>query len=131
MRTCICFAISFESTHQAKKEKTTARAVFSFLVGMTGFEPATSCSQSTRATNCATSRNTLVQNKVLYYYSKAKMLCQYKEKIFARNFISQHGNVTAMITFCSHSPFVNIELNKKMFLINSFYLILASERDII
>ena len=26
------------------------------LVGMTGFEPATSCSQSTRATNCATSR---------------------------------------------------------------------------
>ena len=29
----------------------------SFLVGMTGFEPATSCSQSTRATNCATSRS--------------------------------------------------------------------------
>ena len=27
------------------------------LVGMTGFEPATSCSQSRRATNCATSRN--------------------------------------------------------------------------
>ena len=26
------------------------------MVGMTGFEPATSCSQSTRATNCATSR---------------------------------------------------------------------------
>ena len=26
------------------------------LVGMTGFEPATSCSQSRRATNCATSR---------------------------------------------------------------------------
>ena len=26
------------------------------MVGMTGFEPATSCSQSRRATNCATSR---------------------------------------------------------------------------
>ncbi len=28
-----------------------------FLVGVTGFEPATSCSQSKRATNCATPRN--------------------------------------------------------------------------
>ena len=31
----------------------------------------------------------------------------------------------------SYSPFVNIELTKKMFLINSFYLILISKRDII
>ena len=31
-----------------------------FLVGMTGFEPATSCSQSRRATNCATSRYILL-----------------------------------------------------------------------
>ena len=125
MRTCIRYAKQFRIDKPSKKEKTTTRAIFSFLVGMTGFEPATSCSQSTRATNCATSRNTLVRNKVLYYYSKAKMLCQYKEKIFARNF------VTAMITFCSYSPFVNIELTKKMFLINSFYLILISKRDII
>ena len=27
------------------------------VVGMTGFEPATSCSQSRRAASCATSRN--------------------------------------------------------------------------
>ena len=30
------------------------------LVGMTGFEPATSWSQTTRATNCATSREHMV-----------------------------------------------------------------------
>ena len=28
-----------------------------YLVGVTGFEPAASCSQSKRATNCATSRD--------------------------------------------------------------------------
>ena len=37
-------------------EKSTCLRKCFFLVGMTGFEPATSCSQSTRATNCATSR---------------------------------------------------------------------------
>ena len=31
----------------------------------------------------------------------------------------------------SYSPFVNSELTKKMFLINSFYLIYSLERDII
>ncbi len=40
-----------------KKEGKTAMEIPSVLVGMTGFEPATSCSQSKRATNCATSRN--------------------------------------------------------------------------
>ena len=56
MRTCFCFAKQNRIGTPSKKEKITARAIFSFLVGMTGFEPATSCSQSTRATNCATSR---------------------------------------------------------------------------
>ena len=35
------------------------------LVGMTGFEPATSCSQSKRATNCATSRKNEIYCKIL------------------------------------------------------------------
>ena len=37
------------------RKKQAFRLAF-FLVGMTGFEPATSWSQTTRATNCATSR---------------------------------------------------------------------------
>ena len=57
MRTWFCCAKQNRIDTSNKKENTTARVVFSFLVGMTGFEPATSCSQSTRATNCATSRN--------------------------------------------------------------------------
>ena len=43
-----------ESDQKKKKAPFDVNRVF--LVGMTGFEPATSCSQSKRATNCATSR---------------------------------------------------------------------------
>ena len=56
MRTCIRFANRLESTNQTQRRRP-SQGWSSFLVGMTGFEPATSCSQSTRATNCATSRN--------------------------------------------------------------------------
>ena len=35
-----------------------------FLVGMTGFEPATSWSQTKRATNCATSRSIKLWSKI-------------------------------------------------------------------
>ena len=41
-----CYAKQNRIDTPSKKEKTTARVVFSFLVGMTGFEPATSCSQT-------------------------------------------------------------------------------------
>ena len=41
------------------------------MVGMTGFEPATSCSQSRRATNCATSRS-------LIHYTNPRGDCQAK-----------------------------------------------------
>lgn len=37
-----------------------------YLVGMTGFEPATSWSQTRRATSCATSRNVYI----IYIFSK-------------------------------------------------------------
>ena len=46
----------FTTSFRQKNPIRTARAQIGFLVGMTGFEPATSCSQSKRATNCATSR---------------------------------------------------------------------------
>ena len=46
----------------SKTQKGTQSVPFCVLVGMTGFEPATSCSQSRRATNCATSRN-IIKNK--------------------------------------------------------------------
>ena len=53
-----CFATRIKLTHHSDKKDLTVGAR-SCLVGMTGFEPATSCSQSTRATNCATSRKSI------------------------------------------------------------------------
>ena len=48
--------IGFEPTFSYQLEYT-RMSIFSYQVGMIGLEPATSCSQSTRATNCATSRD--------------------------------------------------------------------------
>ena len=45
-------------------------------VGMTGFEPATSWSQTRRATNCATSRWNTGDPALPRYYSKRRRACQ-------------------------------------------------------
>ena len=41
-----------------------------FMVGVTGFEPAASCSQSRRATSCATPRNSVIQQEAYLLYKK-------------------------------------------------------------
>ena len=48
------------------------------LVGVTGFEPATSCSQSRRATNCATPRNSL--NIITRLHANCKVYLYENEK---------------------------------------------------
>ena len=52
-------AKSNRNYHKKGKLKSQEVLLLGFLVGMTGFEPATSCSQSRRATICATSRKIL------------------------------------------------------------------------
>ena len=49
------------------------------MVGVTGFEPAASCSQSRRATNCATPRFFAVDataNNTVLYYNGVLPFCQ-------------------------------------------------------
>ena len=56
------------------------------MVEMTGFEPAASCSQSMRATNCATSRNYIVLLSAYLLYQMILSLSSefftFFEKIF-------------------------------------------------
>ena len=67
----ICFAFwlpkrtpeAFLSFWHQAKQINTPNGVFICLVEMTGFEPAASCSQSKRATNCATPRGIKLWSK--------------------------------------------------------------------
>ena len=59
----------FITSFQAKKSNPNRKGSNWILVGMTGFEPATSCSQSKRATNCATSRFLYLIMKTRYTLS--------------------------------------------------------------
>ena len=56
-----------------KKQAQRLRHHSCFLVGVKGFEPPTSCSQSRRATNCATPRHIQL---LLLYYKKETTCCQ-------------------------------------------------------
>ncbi len=49
-------------SQDAAAERQKPRQNLGFLVGVTGLEPAASCSQSRRATNCATPRNIVIDN---------------------------------------------------------------------
>ena len=49
------------------------------MVEVTGIEPATSWSQTTRATNCATPRNNLNAN--IIYHKKSDLTRDFKKKI--------------------------------------------------
>ena len=61
-----------------------------FLVGMTGFEPATSWSQTRRATNCATSRKYKIVNLTGFGLAAARLPRElieltYYNKIFRKS----------------------------------------------
>ena len=82
------------------------------MVGMTGFEPATSCSQSTRATNCATSRNSFSEFNFL--------LCEF---ILRHHPVKSHSRNYRKAQFYSISPcLVDLTAVKKRRL-EVFYLV--------
>ena len=62
-----------------KEKSSEANGLRGNLVGVTGFEPAASTSQMSRATNCATPRN------ILLYGQNALFMYKFIEKPFACN----------------------------------------------
>ena len=103
----VCVAY-IEAWNLTKKKKPPFDVNRDLLVGMTGFEPATSCSQSKRATNCATPR-------CIWYYSKEMRQCQGVWEFFQRivGILVGGGalgamcqwNVKKMIILCEFAPF--------------------------
>ena len=87
---------------------------FSFLVEVTGFEPATPCSQSTYATNCATPRNCILDNYIMIF-PNYKWTSPSKNRIFLSAIAAtseiycvgslMHGHLS-ILTFADGVPFV-------------------------
>ena len=86
------------------------------MVGMTGFEPATSCSQSRRATNCATSG--MLRSKIVRRREQPSMIYYIKYDLKSQgNFLKIENS--------SFSSFLegNRRFYKRVFVFESFHFL--------